>query len=86
MSILTDDIFTFDNLLHALGGAALAAPFWIWNPSFGVIFAVWTVFGLLREQAQSSWSALFKSLHKWLEAIAWGVGGGILMGICNLVS
>ncbi len=85
---LRGEVFTLDNLFHFLGGAALAAPLWYWHPSAWVVAGVWAIWGLLREQGQSKdegWLRPFTRIHKWIEGISWGVGGGTLMGIANLI-
>ncbi len=79
------DVFTLDNALHALGGAALSAiilyGYWgPWSLSIAVP-VILTVFGFLREIAQSGndWLAPFQSIHKFCEAMAWGVGSALVM-------
>ena len=74
MSFWTEDLFTLDNLLHATGGAALAAlaVYLPWS-----IPIVWVIWGLMRERAQSKdepWWVPFSRWHKALEGVAWGVG------------
>ena len=95
MSFLTEEVFTLDNLLHLLGGAALAAPLWMANPNSAIVAGIWSVWGLLREQGQSKdqgWIGAFFyeeggfKWHKLIEGLAWGVGGGALMLVANLVS
>lgn len=80
--MIFDDIFTTDNLLHVVGGAAIAGlltPVY-WSPSMLplCVLVAWCTWGLLREQAQSSGKGFFsgvKSFHKICEGVAWGIGG-----------
>ena len=79
------DVFTLDNGLHALGGAALSVIlatgyWWPWTLSMSVP-VVLTAFGFLREIAQSGndWLAPFQSIHKFCEASAWGVGSALIV-------
>lgn len=67
---------------------ALSAPLWPSNPAALDTAFVFCVWGLLREQAQhrdKGWIDCW-NVHRVLEGLAWGVGAGILMGICNTVS
>jgi hypothetical protein len=87
------DVFTIDNLLHILGGAALAAlllPAY-WSPwSLPICcWVAWSIWGLLREQAQSMdandfWIP-FRSWHKTAEGLSWGVGALLGAGIPILI-
>ena len=79
---MLDDVFTWDNVLHVLGGAAIAAlllPAY-WRPETLPLcaWAAWSIWGLLREQAQSrdkkDFFVPFKEWHKFCEGMAWGVG------------
>ena len=83
------DIFTIDNGLHALGGAAIAAlllPAY-WMPEVLPVCAwlTWSVWGLLREQAQSmdenDFFVPFKRWHKFVEGMAWGAGALVGTGL-----
>jgi len=79
------DVFTTDNLLHFLGGAALsgivAVGFWHpWTLVFTVPILI-ALEGLLREQAQAStWDPdRWLSKHKITEGLMWGVGSAATM-------
>jgi len=80
--MLFDDILTWDNLLHVIGGAAIAGlliPVY-WNASLFplCVFVTWCAWGLLREQAQSKDEGFFsgtKNFHKTCEGLSWGFGG-----------
>ncbi|MBV46958.1 MAG: hypothetical protein GY772_32525 [bacterium] len=74
-----------DNVLHLAAGGVLATPL-VWVPSPLTTFCVFTVWGLLREQAQgdergasfmNNWFYIWNS-NKLLEGFAWGVGGGVV--------
>ena len=86
------DVFTIDNLLHILGGAALAAlllpAYWApWSLPLCAMVA-WGAWGLLREQAQSMdegfWSGV-KHARKITEGLSWGVGALLGAGIPILI-
>lgn len=87
------DVFTVDNGLHVIGGAAIAVfllPSY-WFPAALPLCAwfAWSVWGLLREQAQSmdenDFFVPFKRWHKFVEGMAWGVGALIGTGIPILI-
>jgi len=81
MSTNKFDVFSFDNLLHFLGGAALSgivvSGFWHpWTLVFTVPILV-SVEGLLREQAQKgrNWHpSVWLTKRKITEGLMWGVG------------
>ena len=77
-------VFTLDNLLHSLGGGALAVPVLLsGGDGFGVA-GVWVIWGWLREQGQSldeGYWAWVKP-HKLLEGDSWGVGPLIWGVVC----
>ena len=85
------NIFTFDNLLHFVGGALLsgivASGFWYpWTLVFTVPILI-AVEGLLREQTQArSWklSDWLLKKHKLTEGLMWGVGSAFAMVIIFL--
>jgi len=69
-----------DNLLHVAGGALLALPLANSNPA--VLFFVFSIWGLLREQAQKhsqimsfeyNWIEVW-NMEKLIEGISWGIG------------
>ena len=78
MGLLTDDIFTADNLLHAIGSVVVTgvvvvpAVFHAWTLSFTVPLAM-LAWGYVREVAQSDndWLAPLQSFHKFAEAVSW---------------
>jgi len=81
-----------DNGLHVTAGAALALPL-VLLPGPVATFCVFSVWGLLREQAQKNErSESFSNnwLHIWngnnlIEGFAWGVGGGFIHGVVVLM-
>lgn len=76
MGFLRDRVFSLDNLLHVLGGTALAAPIMLSGGHYGAVAGIWTLWGLLREQGQSmdeGWWAWLKP-HKLVEGASWSVG------------
>jgi hypothetical protein len=85
------DIFTTDNVLHFLGGAALssivAVGFWHpWTLVFTVPIVI-TIEGLLREQAQSrTWNlGRWLTKHKITEGLMWGIGSAAIMATAFLL-
>ena len=78
-----------DNLLHVAGGALLALPLYATNPL--LVFLVFSIWGLLREQAQKHTKGLSAkqnwigpgiwSVEKLVEGVAWGVGGALITWI-----
>ena len=75
-----NDISLTDNLLHVAGGALLALPLVSANPI--ALFFVFSVWGLLREQAQKhvkgmpfeqNWLGIW-NLEKAIEGFSWGIG------------
>ncbi len=70
-----------DLLLHALGGAALAAPLLPWDPSPWVVGGVFVIWGWLREGAQhrdeGAWIGWW-SVHRATEGATWGAGAAVL--------
>jgi hypothetical protein len=78
-----------DNALHIIGGAAIASlllPAY-WQPWALPLcaWAAWSIWGLLREQAQSmdenDFWVPFRRWRKFVEGMTWGVGALIGTGI-----
>ena len=86
--MILDDVLTMDNLLHVVGGAAIAGlllPAY-WNIAYLplCVFIAWCTWGLLREQAQLKDKGFFsgvQSFHKICEGLAWGVGGLLMSAL-----
>tara|TARA_R110002110_G_scaffold289915_1_gene504219 strand:+ start:448 stop:714 length:267 start_codon:yes stop_codon:yes gene_type:complete len=75
-------VFSTDNGLHLGAGALMAAVMVLW-PSPVSTLIVFSLFGLLREQAQKNlrglsfrenWIEIWNR-HKLIEGLSWGVGG-----------
>lgn len=66
-------ILTLDNLLHLVGGFALATLLIVVGVPRDWAVAALFWFGLLREMWQHEWR-LPSTLHVWAEALSWFVG------------
>ena len=85
VSVWDEDIFTEDNLYHALGGAAVTGVvvfpgiFFPWTLGITVPLALYA-WGYAREVAQSEndWTAPLRSFHKCMEAASWGIASTIV--------
>ena len=81
MSVWDEDVFTEDNLHHALGAVAVSAAIVFpaifagtWSLAISVPLSLYA-WGWVREVAQSDgyWMAPARNFHKFCEAMSWGV-------------